>query len=414
VLVLYNLLLAPLLLLVAPLALIWLLLSPRTRAGLSERLTPLRAGARGDIWVHAASLGEAAAAAPLIDALVAEGRQVRATTTTVTGRDRLRDRFPGLPVRLVPLDLPGLTGRSARAAGAGVLVLVETELWPNLIQAVAARGGRVVVVSGRVSDRSFPRYRALRPLFAAVLRRVHRVGARSEPDRLRFVALGLPSQRSLVIGDLKLDVAAPAAPSEALRAALGKGPLLVGGSTHPGEEEALLAAWRALRQGPAPDLRLVLAPRHPERARAALANARRVGARAALRSEGAAAAEVAIVDTVGELGSIYTLAELVFCGGSLAPVGGHNLLEPVRAGRVVVHGPHLENQRTLEALLAPLGVLHRVADAADLERCLQRLWADSERNAPAVRATERLEAHRGATARALEVVLAALERGGDA
>ncbi|HXZ84176.1 MAG TPA: 3-deoxy-D-manno-octulosonic acid transferase, partial [Myxococcota bacterium] len=207
--------------------------------------------------------------------------------------------------------------------------------------------------------------------------------------------------------DLKLDRPAPPEPSAELRAAIGAGPLLVGGSTHPGEEEALLQAWQRLRATRAPELRLVLVPRHPERVPEVARTARRHGARAGLRSAGAADADVVVVDSVGELASLYRLAELVFVGGSLAPVGGHNLVEPVQAGRVVVHGPNLANQRTQVALLQPFGVLRSVENAAALERALRELWSDPERNAPAREAAKRLEEHRGATDRVLELVLAA-------
>jgi 3-deoxy-D-manno-octulosonic-acid transferase len=207
-----------------------------------------------------------------------------------------------------------------------------------------------------------------------------------------------------VIGDLKLD-RTPAPPADqALRAAIGPGPLLVGGSTHPGEEEALLDAWRALASGPAPGLRLVLAPRHADRAPDVLDNVRRSGASAALRSKGAASAEVAIVDTTGELGALYSLADLVFVGGTLARVGGHNLVEPVQAGKVVVHGPHTQNQRAQERLLAPRGVLRRVESARELRPALERLWQDPARHRAAEDARDWLALQRGAAARAVEAV----------
>ncbi|MGH2898314.1 MAG: 3-deoxy-D-manno-octulosonic acid transferase, partial [Solirubrobacteraceae bacterium] len=338
----------------------WLLGVLGPRGSVWQRLRPLPRMPEGTVWVHAASVGEAEAAAPLLSALIANGVHVIATTLTLTGRARLRARLPRLPVRLMPLDLPGLVQRSLARAQVAVVVLIETELWPVLIHAAERRGTRVIVAGARISDRSFPRYRWLHGFFAPLLERLHRVGARSELDRQRFVALGARAERCSVVGDLKLDrLEAPSA-SASLVQALGAGPFLLGGSTHAGEEEALLAAWRQLRATAAPDLRLVLAPRHPERVADVLNTVRRHGAGAGLRSQGAPDAEVVVVDTVGELASLYALSELVFVGGTLAHVGGHNLVEPVQAGRVVVHGPYTENQRTQEDLLAPLGVLHRV------------------------------------------------------
>jgi len=389
----------------------WLLGLFGPRRSVLERLRPLPHMPEGTVWVHAASVGEAEAAAPLLAALIAQQVPVIATTTTLTGHARLRVRLPRLPVRLMPLDLPGLMQRSLARARVAVVVLIETELWPVLIHAAEKRGTRVIVAGARISDRSFPRYRWLRGFFAPLLARLHRVGARSELDRQRFVALGARAERCSVVGDLKLDRVAAPEPSAALRQALGAGPFLVGGSTHPGEEEALLAAWRHLRSQGATELRLVLAPRHPERVADVLKTVRRHGAHAALRSEGAADAEVVVVDSVGELASLYVLAELAFVGGTLAHVGGHNLVEPVQAGRVVVHGPHTENQRTQEALLAPLGVLRRVENAAALERELAALWADPERNAPARAAAKVLSEHRGATERVLALVLEARRAG---
>ena len=385
----------------------WLLGALGPRASLYERLRPLPRMPEGTVWVHAASVGEAEAAAPLVAALVTRGVPVIATALTLNGRARLRARLPRVPARLMPLDLPGLVQLSLARARVAVVVLIETELWPNLIHAAQARGTRVIVAGGRISDRSFPRYRLLRAFFAPLLARVHEVGARSPLDRERFVALGASSERCSVVGDLKLDRAAPPEPTRELTEALGVGPFLVGGSTHPGEEEALLSSWRRLRDAGAAGLRLVLAPRHPERVSDVLKTVRRHGAHAGLRSQGAADREVVVVDSVGELASLYRLAELVFVGGTLAHVGGHNLVEPVQAGRVVVHGPHIENQRTQADLLAPLGVLFPVENAAGLDRALAALWADPERNAPAREAARRLDEHRGATDRVLELVLAA-------
>ena len=404
----YDLLLVPLFVLASPLLALAALLGAFGPLGsVLERLRPLPRMPEGTVWVHAASVGEVEAAAPLVARLVEQGVPVIATATTLTGRARLRARLPRVRTRLAPLDLPGLVHRSLARARVAVLVLIETELWPNLLAAAAARGTRAIVAGGRISDRSFPRYRALSPFFAPLLARLYQVGARAELDRARFVAIGAPDARTSVVGDLKLDRPAAPAPSSALVDALGRGPFLIGGSTHPGEEEALLQAWQRLRATRAPELRLLLVPRHPERVPEVVRTARRNGARAGLRSQGAADADVVVVDSVGELASLYHLAELCFVGGSLAHVGGHNLVEPVQAGRIAVHGPNTENQRTQEALLAPLGVLRRVENAADLERTLRELWSQPERNAPAREAARLLEEHRGATDRVLRAVLEA-------
>jgi 3-deoxy-D-manno-octulosonic-acid transferase len=401
----YDLLLVPLVVLLAPFLLLAALVGLFGPLGsVLERLRPLPRMPERTVWVHAASVGEVEAAAPLVARLVEQGVPVIVTAVTVTGRGRLRNVLPRVRTRIAPLDLPGLVHWSLARARVSVLVLIETELWPNLISAAAARGVRVIVAGGRISDKSFPRYRLLAPFFAPLLDKLHAVGARAELDRARFVALGTPEPRTSVVGDLKLDRAAAPEPSPGLRDALGRGPFLVGGSTHPGEEEALVQAWQRLRATRAPELRLVLAPRHPERVPEVARTVRRNGARVALRSQGAGDAEVVILDSVGELASLYHLADLAFVGGSLSPIGGHNLVEPVQAGRVVVHGPFVQNQRTQVALLGPFGVLHEAENAAALERVLRELWIDPERNAPARDVSKRLEEHRGATDRVLALV----------
>ena len=406
-LLLYNLILVPLAVLLAPFALLAALCSARARRGLGERLWPRVLMPEPSVWVHMASVGEVEAAAPLLDALLERGIPTCATTLTASGRDRLRVRRPELGVRLAPLDLPGLVSLAVVRARATVLVLVETELWPNLIHAVASRGGRVVVVSGRLSDASYPRYRRARGLLASVFCELSLLGARTEEDRERFLRLGVAPESAHVVGDLKLDRPAPPPPSDELCTAIGEGPLLVAGSTHAGEEEALLEAWRGLRERDAPHLRLVLVPRHLERVPGVLRMLRREEASVGLRSEGAAKADVVLVDSIGELTSLYALAELVFVGGTLAPIGGHNLLEPVQAGKLVVHGPHVENQRSQVRLLRPLGVLHRVERERDLREELARLWADVKRAERGARGRSALEAHRGALGRSLELVLQA-------
>ena len=404
---LYNMLWAAALVLGAPVWLPWVLISPARRRGFGERWTPLPPRDQDTVWLHAASVGEAEAATPLLSRLAERGVPLVVTTSTVTGRDRLRERFPGLSVRLVPLDLPGLIHVSVRRARVRTLVLVETELWPNLMRAVSAEGGRVVIVSARISDRSYRWYRRARFFFASLLRRVDQLAARSETDRARFTALGVRADRAHLTGDLKLDRPLPDAASEELREAVGPGPFLIGGSTHAGEEEALLRAWGELRKGAAAELRLLLVPRHPERVPAVCALVERHGASFGLRSEGAREADVVIVDTVGELPMLYGLADLVFSGGSLTDVGGHNLIEPVQSGRVVVHGPHIQNQRHQAQLLQPFGVLHRVRNPEELTRVLGELWADAARDAPTADARAGLLAHRGALERTLELVLPA-------
>jgi 3-deoxy-D-manno-octulosonic-acid transferase len=406
---LYNALVVIALVLALPGLLLWIAISPRARKGLAQRLRSVH-GPRIDVWAHAASVGEAESLVPLVEALSAQGLRIFMTTQTVAGRTTLRRRLPGIRARLAPLDLSLLTESSIRRVAPRILLLVETELWPNLIWSARRAGSAIVVVGARISDRSFPRYRRLSRFFRGLLREIDVIGARGRQDAERFVELGAPRERVVVVGDLKLDRPAPDDPSEELRQAVGPGPLFVAGSTHPGEEEILLPAWAKLRARVAPDLRLVLAPRHVDRAPALLRLAKERGHRASLRTKGAASADVVVLDTVGELASLYSIADLVFCGGSLVPVGGHNLLEPVQVGRVVLHGPHVENQRAQVELLTPLGVLRRVRDGQEVEDVGSALLTDRLAHGAAEAAIGALTLHRGAVQRSAEIVLDVLRR----
>jgi 3-deoxy-D-manno-octulosonic-acid transferase len=334
---------------------------------------------------------------------------VAASTSTVTARDLLRRSRPAIPCGLAPLDHPWCVARAFRRAPASLLVLVETELWPSWILGARARGAPRAIVSGRLSDRSFPRYRRFAPLLRPVLEALDAVGARSESDAARFAALGVPEARVEVTGDLKLDPPTEAPePSPELAAAVGSVPLVVAGNTHEGEEEAALAAFAKVREAGLAAA-LVLAPRHPERFEAV---ARRVAERGVpprrrsrLEPGPLAAGEVLLLDGIGELAGLYGAAAVVFVGGSLVPRGGHSLVEPVFAGRAPLFGPHTENTREAAAWLLAAGAGRRVADAAGLAA----LWVDALRDpageaARGRRAAQALAPHRGATRRSLALL----------
>jgi 3-deoxy-D-manno-octulosonic-acid transferase len=398
-----------------PVALGGLALRPAWRRGIHERLGSVPRGPAGTVWVHAASVGEAAAAVRLVDALRAHGREVAVSTMTVTGRDLMRSARPGVPCGLAPLDHPWCVARAHARVRPAALVLVETELWPARILVATARGVPALVVSGRISDRSFPRYQRASVLLHPLLRRLERVGARTEQDAERFVALGADEARVEVTGDLKLEPPADARalPAE-LEAALGDAPLLVGGSTHPGEEEALLDVLDRVSVA-GRELALVLAPRHPERFDEAERVAQETGRVVHRRSKGSRGplrpGEVLVLDTLGELAGVYARAAVVFVGGSLVPRGGHNVLEPVFAGRPVFFGPHTENAREAARLLLEAGAATRVADAAELARGTLADLADPAAAAARGEAGSRaLAVHRGAAARAAELVESVLEQ----
>jgi len=391
----------------APVAAGALALRPRWRAGWRERIGagPVAPGA---LWIHAASVGEVTASAQLVELLRARGHALLLSTTSTTGRALCAQLHPGLAHRLAPLDHPWCVDAVLSRARPRALVLVETELWPVWIAACERRGVPVVVVSGRISDRSLPRYRWLGRWVAGALARLSAIGARTEQDRERFMALGAAPERVRVTGDLKLDPqAVPRALAPDLAAWLGDAPLVVAGSTHPGEEEVLLAAQRAWEEA-GRRAALVLAPRYPERAGEVAALARRAGRRAALRSErGAAlaAGDVGVLDTLGELAGLYARAAIAFVGGTFVPIGGHNLLEPAAAGVPAVYGSHVANVRHAAALLDAVGAGEVVANREALAAAIGAALADPDRaRARGASGRAALEAHRGSSERSAELI----------
>jgi 3-deoxy-D-manno-octulosonic-acid transferase len=387
---------------------------PEWRPGLGERLGRIPAAAGdGAIWIHGASVGEAIASLRLVDELRRRGHAVRASTLTATGRAVLSKR-PDLPVHLAPLDHPFAVARALERARPRALVLVETELWPCWIAAAHRRGVPVLIVSGRLSDRALPRYRRFRRWLAPTLARLDAVLARSDEDARRFEALGVPRGRIEVGGDLKLEPPEARDVPADLAARLGAVPLLVAGSTHEGEEAAVLEAFAAVRAAGLAAA-LVLAPRHPARFDAVarrLAEGPLPWRRRSAAGPPLAAGEVLLLDSIGELTAVFGRAQSTFVGGSWREdVGGHNVLEPIFRGRPVHFGPHTANAREAARLALETGAGAVVGDAAALARAWQSDLGDPEaagRRGAAGRAA--LVPHEGAARRAadrIEAILAA-------
>jgi 3-deoxy-D-manno-octulosonic-acid transferase len=294
------------------------------------------------------------------------------------------------------------------------VVLLELEVWPNFLVAAREAGIPVLVANGRLSARSFPRYRRLGPAARWLFGGLDGVAAQSDEYAGRFAALGVPAGRIEVLGNLKYD-AEPRDPGDpaATRALLGWGssdPVLVAGCTHPGEEEILLGLWADLRRD-RPGLRLVLAPRHIERAREVQALAAGRGVAVAAWSRPAPGAGVLVVDGIGHLDRMYAAGDVTFVGGSLAPRGGHNLLEPARLGKPVLFGPSTANFEDIAGHLLAREAALRVPDAAGLRAEVERLLADpGARSALGARAREAAAALRGAVARHVAWIRRALER----
>jgi len=370
------------------------------------------AGPRG--WVHAVSVGETIAAAPLVDGLhrAYPSLPLVVTTVTPTGARVVAERFAGIAShRYFPLDFPKAVERTLTAIDPAFFICMETELWPNTLRALAARGVPTMIANGRLSDRSFRRYRLVRSALRSMLAGITVFGMRSDEDARRIIALGAPPERVVVTGNLKNDAPPDAAGAANLwRRLLGMPRdqrVWIAGSTHRGEEEAVLTA-HAAASGAHPGLALVLAPRHPERVDEVIALINARGFRTVRRSAlpgGRTPGAVIVVDTVGELAQMYAVAEVVFVGGSLVPRGGHNVLEAALRRKPVLMGPHTDNFRDAAGMLTASGGAVVVRDAASLSAELRRLLADPALAARRGEACfEALAGHHGAVRQTLELV----------
>lgn len=365
------------------------------------------------LWVHAVSVGEVQAAAALIRALRARypGLPIVLTTVTPTGAERARAEFGDrVHVRYVPYDLPGSVRRFFDRVRPRAAIILETELWPNLYHECGWRGVPLVLASARISPRSVGRYRRLAGLFRETLSHGIVIAAQSEGDAERFRSIGANPQRTHVTGNIKCDFALPAdliAKGAALRRQHAGGrSVWVAGSTHAGEEEIVLSVQGALTVSPRP--LLVLVPRHPARFDdvATLLERRRVPY--VRRSSGAtctASTEVMLVDSLGELMQFYAAADLAFVGGSLVPVGGHNLLEPAALGIATLTGPHNFNAQEIADMLIESGAVEIVTDERALRAAVEALLADpAERARRGRTGRAAFERNRGALARLLALI----------
>jgi len=386
--------------------------------GLSERFgwgaRPVgRSAAAECLWVHAVSLGEVSAAAPLVRALRARHAELPLllTTATPTGRARAQALFgDSVTVQFLPYDTPGSMRRFLERSRPRLAVIMETELWPNLYHQCRRLEVPIVLANARLSPKSVARYLRFGPLFRDVFAGETFVAAQSAPDAERFMAIGAPPARTRVVGNLKFDIAVDAdlkTRGRALRVACWDArPVWIAGSTHAGEEDMVLDAHAAL-EAALPGALLLLVPRHPQRFAAVAELLNRRGLKFERRSSGNPVrpdAQVLLVDTVGELTTLYAAVDLAFVGGSLVPVGGHNLLEPAALGVPVITGPHQSNARQVAELLLREDALVEVADSGELGRQLAALFADPTRRLGlAARAEHVVAMNRGSLGRLLEL-----------
>lgn len=366
------------------------------------------------VWVHAVSVGEVSAAAPLIDALRRERPDLRLVITTITptGSVRVRSLWGDTVEHVyLPYDLPGAVGRFFDHFQPRLALILETELWPNLLFGCRDRGIPAYILNARLSERSLRGYRALAPLIARVLRTLRCISVQSAADGERFRRLGGVTERIIETGNLKYDVAIPDdvdAFAATFRDSAGATRRIwIAASTHEGEESAVVAMHQHLR-GRWPDLLLLWAPRHPERFRAVAQLAIEAGWRVATRRLTHwpdADDDVFVIDTLGELSKFYRCADVAFVGGSLQPVGGHNLLEPAAAGTAIVTGPHLHNFSEIAARLHAAGALRIGSDADAVTATLEALLEDeTARDAMTIAGRALVEQGHGALGRTMTLI----------
>lgn len=366
------------------------------------------------IWVHAVSVGEVQASAPLVRALLARHPEVPVvfTTMTPTGAERARALF-GTSVlhSFVPYDLAGAVRRFFDRARPHLAVIMETELWPNLYHECGRRRVPLVLASARVSERSIRHYRRLVPLFRDTLANGIVIGAQTEADAVRFRSLGASVNRTHVTGNIKFDFELPPGcverGAEFRRQQAPARPVWIAASTHDGEEQAVLAAHRRILERH-PTALLILVPRHPERFAGVRELTSSAGFAVTTRSSGAIAGpgtQVYLGDSMGELTTFYAAADVAFVGGSLGDVGGHNLLEPVSLGLPVVTGPNNRNAADIAELLLDCGTLELVRDAMTLAAAIEGLLTDQrERQRRGALGAAAIASNKGALGRLLALV----------
>lgn len=366
------------------------------------------------VWVHAVSVGEMQAASALILRIIEDypDLPLTVTTTTPTGAQRARDLFGDrVRHRYAPYDLPGSVSRFFDRVRPRMAIIIETELWPNLYNECGRRSVPLILASARISPLSVDKYRRFVSLFREALSHGIVIGAQSEPDAERFRSLGANPKRTFTTGNIKFDIELPEGTRESglrLRAQHAAGrPTVIAASTHDNEEAIVLDAFARVRKR-LPDALLILVPRHPERFRLVGQLLQERGLSYVSRTSGQKCTvdtQVWLIDTLGELQSIYGAADVAFVGGSLVPIGGHNLLEPVALGVAVITGNHLYNTEDIADMLSERGALRVVNNAAQLADEVVTLLSDPARRASMSQAALGIvDQNRGAVDRLINLI----------
>lgn len=421
--VLYSALLVLFLLLTLPYWLLQMLRHGKYRAGLRQRFGAIPASLAGGsekptLWVHAVSVGEVAASSAVIATLRQKfpSHRVLVSTTTSTGQKLAVRRFGAENAFYFPLDFAFAIRPYLEALRPELVVVAETEFWPNFLRLAKHSGARIAVINCRISDRSFPGYKRFRfwlpKLLEETLANVDLFLAQTEEDRQRLIAIGAAESKVTVAGNLKFDVTPPPSPAivESLRDSFsrtGAGPILVCGSTLEDEEGLLLSSFRNVLANH-PKAVMILAPRHPERFPEVAALVEKLSfpmSRRSLWSGEPLAGSVLLIDTIGELSVLYSLSTVAFVGGSLVPRGGHNILEPALYGVPIVTGSHYENFRDVVNFFASRNAV-RIVGVAELPLVfLELIGNDKERATLGKNALAALESQRGATNKTIAALL---------
>jgi 3-deoxy-D-manno-octulosonic-acid transferase len=419
---LYNLLLTFLLILITPYFLLRSLTSKRFRRAFPQRMGFFQTPSfKKPIWVHAASVGEVLCSIPLLKNIKSEfpRSNIVLTTMTATGNETAKSHLTETDrVLFAPIDHPFVIRRTINKIQPGILLIAETELWPNLLRSCGKKGIPIILFNGRVSLKSFRRYLLFKFFFKECLRYISLFLMQTEEDRTRMVEMGGKPQHARVVGNLKFDQTFPSNAQETLSEmskALhlqGKEKILIAGSTHSGEEEILVGLYKELKKTE-PGLVLILAPRHLERLeeverilrKEALSWLRKTSLPVGAGRSDQGHPEVILLDTMGELMGIYSLGTLVFVGGSLVPIGGHNPIEPLFFKKPVVFGPYMFHFPEIAGRLIEAEGAIQVSGKEELLSQLKRLVFDEgARKQLGEKGYQFLKRHQGATERMLEEI----------
>lgn len=414
------------LLLLSPLLALYLahrlLIKGKSREGFPQRLGLVpRLGAappEGRVWLHAVSAGEVVAAASIVRKLreCGVGPEVIISSTTPAGYQQARKLVPDAVAHLYfPIDLLPCLWLALRRLRPTAIAAVETEIWPNWLWLARCLGIRTALVNGQFADRGFRGARRARFVYRWALGLLDRLWMQSQLAADRALFLGAQPERVRVVGNVKFDQPVPGPRPEAveaLRQTFGTegAPVWIAGSTHPGEEEQVLSAFKELRHS-YPDLKLLLAPRHIERTAEVLALVEAEGWTVTRRSLPAGRADVLLLDTMGDLSALYEFGDVVFVGGSLIPIGGHDILQPLFHGKPTLIGPHMHNQRDITSLALQAGAVLQVRDAGELALAISRCLTDAEAHSKLREGALRVLAENSGAARECAALLAQLAGG---